>query len=186
MVPIILYYVYICNIYEPIRPGIYWQLVGLLSLSMVTFQTIAHLCSLVSDGNATTLTTITVAIFALFLLLSNCFVRLSRLHYLFRFVSNIAISRFAFEAAILLQYGFGRCGHREVQMFVYSLELDDDRLVTCIQMLIVDLILYRLIAILLLASKANSRENRRQRSERIAMYQQGVQPPKAIIVGLSC
>lgn len=185
-IPIIWGHVYLCNIYEQVRPGIYWKLATLLTLSSFGFQGLAHIFCLVSNGNLTILSMLSAGMFLLQVLLGNLYVNLSRLHYLYRAQSNLSVCRHVFEAALLLQYGFHRCAHKQVQKFLYFLELQEQDLARCVYMLLFNLLMYRLIALSLLVAKSNPVQNRRQRSERIVTFQRDLQTNKAIVAGLSC
>ena len=184
IIPVVWFHVYMCNIYESIRPGIYWKLATLLTLSAFGFQGLAHMFSVISNGNLTILTMVSIGIFLFLVLLGNLYVNLSRLHYVYRSLSNLSICRFVFEAALILQYGFHRCAHKEVQKLLYLLSLDDNDLFYCVFMLVFNLILFRLIAIWLLVARSSPIENRRQRSQRISLFQQQLQVTKEIIFGL--
>ena len=184
LIPIIMAYVYICNWYEEIHPGIYWNFVQLFILGALAFQGMAHICALLSKGNITNLIVLSVTMFLFFTLLSNFLLTYSRLHYIYQFISNFAVSRFIFEAVMLLIYGFNRCAPHEVQQLLYAMKIGDDDYYHCVTMLLVNIILYRVIAIYLLICKANPVENRRQRVARIVDYVQKLEPSKAPIPGL--
>ena len=173
-------YVYICNIYESVLPGTFWKLVLLLTLSGIGFQGMAHVFSLLSNGNITILTIISISVFILFCQISNFFLPLAQLHYIYQFIANFSISRFVFEAALLLQYGFGRCGPKQIQPILYTMSIDDGHFYYCIQMLLVNLVLYRGLAIYLLMVKSNPVQNRRQRVARLVGYQSGLKPGKSV------
>lgn len=180
LIPIVMCHVYICNIYEDVKPGIYWQLVAMITLGGLAFQAIAHVFSLISNGNMPILTTVSVGMFLLFQMLNNFFISIARLHYVYRFIASFSISRFVFESAILLQYGFKRCRHKEIQQFLYLMKLEDVDLFHCIRMLVVNLIIYHLISIWMLVNKSNSMDNRRQRCERLETYQEKIIPSNSI------
>lgn len=168
---IIMIYVLIVDIYSPILPGIYWPLVGVLTLGALATQGLGHIFSLLSDGNITKLTVFTVSAFIFLCHISNFFIPLSGLHYVYQFASNLSISRFVFEAALILQYGFGRCEPKQLQLILYSMSIDTSHFYHSIIMLVVNFFLYRLIAIYLLVRKANPLHNRKTRIARIEKYQ---------------
>lgn len=168
---LIMAYVRIVDIYSPILPGIYWPLVGVLTLGALATQGLGHVFSLLSDGNITRLTVLTISVFIFFCHISNFFIPLSGLHYVYQFASSFSVSRFVFEATLLLQYGFGRCGPKQLQLILYSMSIDTSHFYHCILMLVLNFFMYRLIAIYLLIKKANPSHNQRTRIARIEKYQ---------------
>lgn len=184
IIPIIMFYVYICNWYEPIRPGIYWNFVLIFLLGAIAFQGMAHIFALLSRGNITILILISLTVFLLFTLISNFLLSFSRLHYIWQFISNIAVSRFIFEAVMLLIYGFGRCASNEIQQLLYTMAINDSYYSHAIMMLIFNIVFYRVIAIYLLCCKGNPVDNRRQRVARISNYVEKLEPAKAHIPGI--
>ncbi len=63
------------------------------------------------------------------------------------------------------------------------MSLTDDDYAFCIAMLVGNLVLYRVVALWMLSSKVNPKENRRQRVERITGYVKALEKPLSI--GLS-
>lgn len=185
LIPIIMFYVYICNWYEDIRPGIYWNFVYIFLLGAIAFQGMGHVFAIFSNGNITVLIVLSTTVFFFFTLLSNFLLTYSRLHYIYQFISNFAISRFIFEAVMLLIYGFGRCSKNEIQQLLYTMTINDYDYYHCIVMLIFNIFFYRILAIYLLIWKANPVENRRQRMARIVDYMGNLEPARSLIPGLS-
>lgn len=158
---------YLGNLYESIRPGIYWNIVFLFILATVAFQSMGQMFTLLSRGNISLLIITSVSVFLFFVLLSNFLLLNYRLPVFYQWLSNFAISRFIFEALILLQYGFGRCAEKEIQVTLYTMKIADDDFYHCILMLVFNMIIYRLVAFYLLYCKVNLGENRSKRLERI-------------------
>jgi len=98
-----------------------------------------------------------IAAYLVLILLSNYFIPLKNLHYVHQLISMLSIPKYAFEAIALLEYGFGRCGPREIQVVLAWMDLQDEDYFTCIAMLAFHVVLYRSIAFWLLVRKANSR-----------------------------
>lgn len=171
MIPIVLLYVYIGNIYEPIRPGIFWHFFAILLLSLAVSQSVSHIMIVLSRQNVNVIIIILIGSFNVFLLWSNFFVKMARAHYVYQFISNFAFARFTLESIILLQYGFGRCAKKEIQPVLYLMDLEDEDYTTGILMLIFNLIVYRYIAFALLLRKMNPIENRQLRGKRLQAYQ---------------
>ena len=169
-IPLIWTHVYICNIYEPVRPGIHWPLFGLMLLTATAIQGMAHAICLITNGNLLLMTALTVFIYTSFSVIGNFFLTLANLHYIYQFASNFAIFRFMFESFMLLQYGFGRCGPHDIQTILHMMAISDADLPYTVTMLIFDMILYRVLTLGLLHYRMNPIQNRRQRMERILGY----------------
>ena len=185
--PMILIYVVIINIYNEVRPGIYWHFVQIFLLSSFGIQGVSHIFSILANGKILPSMIMTLATYLISCLLGNFFVKLERLHYFYKFLSQISIAKFTFQAGVLLEYGFGRCQRNEIQTLLYSLGINDDYYHYSIWMLVFNLMLFRIIAIVLLICKANPQENRRHRVKRIAVHNQQLQKlddSNTIIVGL--
>ena len=75
---------------------------------------------------------------------------------------------------MLLQYGFGRCGPKEIQQLLYSMTLTDSDYPHIILMLILQIIFYRLLAIYILTARLNQIGNRKTRSQRIVRYRENL------------
>jgi len=144
--------------------------VGLLILGAIAFQGLSHIFALVANGNLNILIIISVTTFLISTVLSNFLLTYSRLHYVFQFMSNFAISRFIFEAIMLSIYGFGRCGPDEIQQLLYIMNLTDGDIFHCIQMLLFNILFYRIIALVLLIRRVNPVENRRKRAEKLTEH----------------
>lgn len=186
MIPVIFIYAWIVNIYEPLRPGIYWWLTFLLFISVLAIQGLGHLIALLTNGHFTMLTITNIGVFLFLVILSNFFNPIGRMHYIYQLISNLSICRFLNEATILLQYAFGRCGPKEIQATLYVMMLThEDHFYHCIHMLFFNLIFYRAMSLAILIAKSNPLENRRQRAEKIRNYQKQMRPLNAFIPGLS-
>ncbi len=170
LLPTILLYVYLGNIYEAVLPGIYWNIVLLFIITAVTFQSQGQIFAILSRGNISMILILSVSVFLFSVLLSNFLLLASRLSAFYLWLSNFAITRFIFEGFMLLQYGFGRCGANEIQVILYVMKLTDDDYYHCILMLLFNLVLYRCIAFYLFYSKFNPVENRRERLARIEKH----------------
>ena len=168
---LIMMYVYFFNIYEDSVPGLYWKFVQIIFLGSVAIQGLAHIYSFISRGNIIIFTVVSVSSFFCFILMSNFFIKLEDLHYVYRFISNFAIQRFVMEPILLLQYGFGRCNSKEIQPILYQMALKDEDYSNRIFMLFVNIIVYRLIALAFLLHSSNSIQNRRKRVSRVSNYQ---------------
>ncbi|KAH9527945.1 Cytoplasmic dynein 1 light intermediate chain 1, variant 2 [Dermatophagoides farinae] len=186
MVAIVAVYLWIIDIYETVHPGIYWWMFLLLNLGMQAFQGLSHFLTLMADGNSFIFIAMANFSYIMMLLTANFFSRISSLHYIFQIVSFFSICRYMSEGNMILQYGFDRCGPKEIQAVLYNLEIPGNHYFHhCIQMLLLHIFIYRLMALAALIAKSNPLENRRRRAERIIKYHEEMKPSNAIIPGLS-
>ncbi len=139
------------------KADIFWHIYLVLSLASLGFQGLAHIFSLVSRGNTALLAILSISVSLLAVLLDDYLVLQHRLPLFFRLLSHLSIPRFVYEALIMLQYGFGRCGNADakVQSLFYLMQITDEDYGFCLLMLLANLLLYRAVALLLLLKKAN-------------------------------
>lgn len=194
LIPIILLYVYIVDIFEPIRPGIYSWMVLIILLGSLVIQGQSHLFALLIGQNFIVLIVITFATFFTWFTLSNCFNPISGMHYWYQFLAQFSVLRFMNEALFQLQYGFGRCGPNELSAVLYKMMLPKDKhgqyFYHCLRMLVFQIVFYRALALGVLIFKSNPRQNRRSRGKRIRnLYHEqkclSINQFDAIIPGLS-
>lgn len=192
-IPIFLIYTLLIDIYEPVRPGIYFSIAFYVILGATAVQSVGHLLSIVTMGEFVALVISIPGIEAIFLMVSNLGTPVKRLHYILQFISNFAPTRFGIEAMFLLQYGFDRCGLKEVQKILFKLKMENDEhehhasfLLQTLIMLIFNLIFYRLVSLLLLIIRFNHFNNRRKRAQRISDFHKNLKPSNVIIPGLQC
>ena len=152
------------------QPGIYWHLVLVLFLAIFATQALAHIFVLLSNQNFINALVIGIGIFFIKMLLCNVFINLTDLHYGLQLLSNFSVTRFAFEALLLLQYGFGRCSQDQIQLILYDKSLHDSDYYHKIAMLAFNIILWRVLALWLLVRKSNPRKSAKQRTSKIQSY----------------
>lgn len=165
MIPVILLYVAIIGHSSP--PNLYWHLVLLFTLSTIGFQGLAHCFGILFQGQTLLLMICSSGAFVFLVMLGNFFISLQRLHYIYRFLANGSLARFSFEALILLQYGFGRCSEKEIQPFLYLMQIDDNHYRTCLLMMIANIIITRIVALCLLINISKSSDEDSQRKRKI-------------------
>ncbi|KPM08599.1 ABC transporter sub-family G-like protein 16 [Sarcoptes scabiei] len=183
---IITLYLWIIDIYEPIHPGIYWWMFLLLNLGVQAIQGLSHFVSLLSNGNSFVYIAMANFFYSLMIMTANFFSKISSLHYMLQAISNLSICRFMIEGVMVLQYGFGRCGPKQLQVVLYNLDITGDHyFYHCLKMLIFQIFVFRILALIVLAIKSNPLENRRRRVKRIIDYHQQIKPSNAIVPGLS-
>lgn len=118
----------------------------------------AHLIALCTpDEQIAYLTLVFMIVYDCFLLLSNFFVNVHRLNIFYQIVSYFSISRWAFEAVLLLIYGFGRCKENvEVQPVLKWLQIEDNDYFNSILLLLLNCAVFRVISFCLLLLRTNS------------------------------
>ncbi|KAH9511043.1 hypothetical protein DERF_009529 [Dermatophagoides farinae] len=109
LIPAITIVAYITDIFEPIRPGMYWWMLLYFIINALVAQALGHLIAILTLGDFIALIIAMPAVEVISLLLSNIATPVRRLHYIFQFLSYFAPTRFGLEAILLLQYGFERC-----------------------------------------------------------------------------
>ena len=167
LLPLVMIHVHICNYYDHIRPGIYWNFILVRLLASFATQPLSHICAIISaynkNNNTITLTMTTITVMVISTLLSNLFIHIDKLSNVHQFVANFSVLRFNFEALTLLQYGFGRCGQREIQPILYMMAINDGDYYRALIMLTFLALMYHILAIILLIRSVNPIEDRRKR-----------------------
>lgn len=174
LIPIVMVYVYIVDIYDnvPINNHFYYWQVWIFILSLISFQAISHIVSIITNGHFIMMI-LTLAFFIVsFMILSNMFNPISTMNYFLKSISNLSVLRFFNQATLWLIYGGSRCKENEIQTILYQLKIPNttENFFRSIIMLILLAILYHTIALALLILKANPKANRRRRVERIQRY----------------
>lgn len=168
-------YVYIIDIYDPVvRESLYWPLFNLLTLASIGYIGLAHCCILLFRGSFMGQMLLLICIYVFLMILSNFLIPITKMHYIYQFLSHFGLSRYILELFTLLQYGFNRCQPREVQGVLYSMSITDADYYPDILMLVFNVILYRLFAIYLFIRRVNPIENRQKRISRISQYREKV------------
>lgn len=158
----------------------------MLLLSTIALQGMAHSFAIISEQNIYLQIILSSSVVLLFVLLGNLYIPFYKLHYIYQYVANFSVVRYCYEAMMILQYGFGRCGPKEIQATLHMMQINDDHFYTCIVMIIFNLVLNRVIAIGLLVYKSNPANNEHSHREIIKARAEKLNPQHAIIAGLSC
>lgn len=188
IIPLLFIYVYLINIYEPVRPGIYWSMLWLMFISIISIQSIGHILTLIiySDNqnhnwHIMKFTFVSISFFFMMTLLANFFNPIHRMHYAYQFMSNFSILRWAHESHMLLQYGFDRCQPREIQTILYLMHIqNDNHFYYSIRMLIFNTLFYRCLSLIILIYKSNPLQNRRERAEQILNFHKDQMKPSEV------
>lgn len=152
-------YIYICDIYSPvIGTNLYGHFLTIIIISIYASCSMAHLIVLLTpDGQIAFLPLVFMIVYDCFLILSNFFVNIHRLNVIYQAVSYFSISRWAFEAVLLLIYGFGRCEEGvQVHPVLKWLQIEDDDYFSCIALLLLNCVVFRAIVFCLLLLRTKS------------------------------
>nr|XP_027196357.1 ABC transporter G family member 16-like [Dermatophagoides pteronyssinus] len=183
--PLIVLYPIVTDIYYPVRSDVWYYMIILTILPMIAVQGASYIISIVFGRNPLNLY-ISIPCVMLISIISILTPH-SLSHFAFKLITTFNLFRYQSEAMLFLVYGFGRCGHREIQVVLYRIGLiHDERYYYVIIMTAVNAILFQSIAILLFCLYNNPFENRRKRVERIEYLNQRQLPSKVIIPGLTC
>ena len=182
--PVIVLYPIVVDIYYPIRSYVWYYMIMIIILPMIAFQGASYTLSILFGSNPLKLY---ISIPAVLLLSISSILTPNISHYAFKLITTFNLFRYQIQAIYFLVYGFGRCGHREIQVALYRLGLfHDEHFYYCIMMTAVNAILFQSIALLLFLIYNNPFQNRRKRIERIEFRNQRQLPSKVIIPGLTC
>lgn len=183
--PVIVLYPIVIDIFYPIRTHVWYYMIIILILPMISFQGASYTFSILFGRNPLN---VFISLPAILLLSIICIITPTALsHYAFKLITTFNLFRYQTEAIMFLAFGFGRCGHREIQVILYRVGLiHDEHFYYCILMTAINAILYQTIALSLFFIRHNPFENRRKRIERIEYLNQRQLPSKVMIPGLSC
>lgn len=179
----LLVYVYILNIYEDIRPGTYWTLTSIIIVAAIGYQGLGHLLCLLSKRSLPNMVIMCVAVFLVHMIHSSFFVPEHKLHYVFQITAKLSWFKYVIDLTLLQLFGFGRCGHRQVNVVLYRSHLmDEDFYSLFIQMTLLTIAM-RVVALIVYLKMMNPVENRREREHRIGQVEHKI--VQAIIPGMS-
>nr|XP_027202656.1 ABC transporter G family member 2-like [Dermatophagoides pteronyssinus] len=179
-------FVYTINIYEQIRPGIYYWLLFLFILAMIPMQSFGYLLVILSCNNFAIIVVIMTVISVIWYLLSDGNAPIYNLHYAYQMISNFVPTKFMNRSFLALVYGFDRCRSKEIQPTLYYYRINDDDFYQAIPMLIMNGLLFHTLSLLILIMKANPFKSRRNRAKKILDHHQTLKPSNVIIPGLGC
>ena len=183
--PLIVLYPIVTDIYYPVRSDVWYYMIILTILPMIAVQGASYIISIVFGRNPLNLY-ISIPCVMLISIISILTPH-SLSHFAFKLITTFNLFRYQSEAMLFLVYGFGRCGHREIQVVLYRIGLiHDERYYYVIIMTAVNAILFQSIAILLFCLYNNPFQDRRKRVKRIEYLNQRQLPSKVIIPGLTC
>ena len=135
ILPIIIIHHYITDIFDSERPGLFYPLLFVYLLTSIAAQGLGYICGILFSSN---LTYLCISLPSLFLV--SIIVIISpyakSILFFYPFIKFNPI-RYLNEASLVLQYGFGRCGPKEIQATLYVMMLHhDDHFYHCLQMLL--------------------------------------------------
>ena len=139
--PLIIVYVYVFNIYEDIRPGIFWNFLWISLVCAIYIQSLGHMLVWVSNQSFMMLIIYCSVFLTTGFLFNNFLINVRRLNYVYQFLSNFSLSRHSLEAFVLLVYGFDRCENGESQLMLKYMNLQDSNFLTSTIMIFLNVIL---------------------------------------------
>ena len=125
MAAIILGYVYIGNIYAIVVPSIYWHLALILLFGVSAFQALCGIILLFWNLHLPLSISTAAGIYQLMIFSSNLFIRVTNMGAIHQVFATLSLLRYIFESIFLLQYGFGRCGPKEIQVVLAWMGVED-------------------------------------------------------------
>lgn len=179
LLPGVLIFVAIMDIYEPVlenRPfPVYFDIVLLMALGVLATTAIGHVISLLGGKSLASQTVLLISVLLFSLLIGNFVIPVATMHYAWQVAATFSIPRYLLESLMILQYGYGRCkGEKQISAVLYGMNIsgDEKRIYwDNLRMLLLNAVIFRLIALWLLVRKMNPIENRKRRVERIETYQ---------------
>ncbi len=176
-------YIYIVDIYE--GNTIFFGYLFFIALGNLCIQSLGHIIGIVFSQSTKISVLFSVGLFVLFALFCNFFIPLKELHYSLQYLSNLSTLKLSFTGLIVLFYGFDRCSDREFSSIMYLFELEDNDFYIYVRLLIIQFILLRSFALIILLIKSNpfSGHKKAEKLHELAVY--SLKPSKALISGLS-
>ncbi len=126
-----------------------------------------------------------VGIYVLFLIFCNFLIPVKEFHYSLQWFSNLSTAKLSFTGLIILFYGFDRCSGNEFSSIMYLFDLEDNHFYNNVRLLIIQFILLRSFALIILLIKSNPFSGRKKAQELHELAVNSLKPPKALIPGLS-
>ncbi|KAH9407387.1 hypothetical protein TYRP_012943 [Tyrophagus putrescentiae] len=97
------------------------------------------------------------------MVIGGAFVPFDEMPYIYKLLATFSIPRYTFQSAILLLFGFGRCQGQYVSSVLYSMNINDADYLSHIFMLLLNILIYRSLALYILIRCANPDENCKKR-----------------------
>ncbi|OTF71387.1 hypothetical protein BLA29_003491 [Euroglyphus maynei] len=177
---------YTINIYESIRPGLFYWFIIIFTIAAIPMQCMGYLLAILTSKNFNMMIIIITVLTLIHYMLSGSNTPIDDLHYTYQFISNFIPTRFVNSITLLLQFGFDRCRYKEIQSILYYFSITDDHFNHSIIMLIANGLFYQLLALIALIIKANPFKSRRQRAKKILDHHQTMKRSNVIIPGIGC
>lgn len=166
------FYTYLVDIFSAYRPGTFSKLLTILVVNAFASHGPGHLFAIINRKSIVLIALFDLCFFLFGALLSNFFLPISSMHYIFQLLSWAFVPRFGVAAFIVGIYGQGRCGERELARFLYLYDLKDEDWALSFQVFALQTIFYHIVAFVALTYVVNPIGNRRERVDRIEHYQE--------------
>ncbi|OTF69286.1 hypothetical protein BLA29_002804, partial [Euroglyphus maynei] len=172
LIPIILIYVYMIDIYSPILSNNYfiWYTI-ILHMGSMAFVAVINMAILIFPRNMINIFIVIICFLCFDHLMWHTGPTIDQMNFIVRFVDNFSILKRLHNANIWLIYGDGRCKN-EIQILLHMIHMPDQMdlfLMNYIEMAI-NIIVYHCVAFSLFLYKSNEIINRHERVQRIQQY----------------
>ncbi len=179
----ILCYIYIVDIYE--GNTIFFGYLFFIALCNLCIQSLGHIIGIVFSQSTKLSVLFSVGIYLLFTLFCNFLIPLKELHYSLQWLSNLSTVELSFTGLIVLFYGFDRCSDREISSIMYLFKLEDNDFYINIRLLIIQFILLRSFALIILLIKSNPFSGHKKAEKLHELAVNSLKPSRALIPGLN-
>lgn len=157
-------FVCIVNIYEPVvQSSIYFSFWFVLTLAQLGLVSLAQCITLLCRQNFSLAIIALSGTYVFTMVIGGAFVPFDEMPYIYKLLATFSIPRYTFQSAILLLFGFGRCQGQYVSSVLYSMNINDADYLSHIFMLLLNILIYRSLALYILIRCANPDENCKKR-----------------------
>src|SRR5882724_3426885 len=115
---------YIINLYSNMLILLSFEII--IILVVLCTQSIGTLSAITFPNDTKLSMLFALFIFITFSVLGNNIIPIKGFHYSFKLLSEISFVRLSFESIMIVIYGFGRCGDREISTVLYGMDIEDD------------------------------------------------------------
>jgi hypothetical protein len=176
-------FIYVVDIYE--GNTIFFGYLFFITAGILCVQSLGHVIGIIFSQSTKMSVLFSVGIYVLFLIFCNFLIPVKEFHYSLQWFSNLSTAKLSFTGLIILFYGFDRCSGNEFSSIMYLFDLEDNHFYNNVRLLIIQFILLRSFALIILLIKSNPFSGRKKAQELHELAVNSLKPPKALIPGLS-
>jgi hypothetical protein len=148
-------------------------------------QSLGHIFGIIFSQSTKLSVLFAVGVYVLFLLFGNFLIPIEELHYSLQWLSNLSTVKLSFTGLIVLFYGFDRCSKNEFSSVMYLTKLEDNHFYLNIRLLIIQFLILRSFALIILLIKSNPFSSRKKAEELHELAVNSLKASKAFVPGLS-